>query len=78
METIMSNSDHVIDYDVVERIKASGEVAEYPGWNFFGNVFFKDNKWYCNVWQYGSVTDLIVSDTIENLKSEVCSRYGND
>ena len=79
-ENICSNSDHEINYDVVKALmENSGKMMScYPGWNFYGNVYYRDNQFHCEVWVHGSVSETISEDTFEELKFEVCLKYGDN
>lgn len=76
-DSIMSNFDHMIDYKVADEIKNQPMWAEYPGWDFYGKVWFEDNKWHCAVKCYGSHVNTISEDNLEDLKSSVCDQYGD-
>jgi hypothetical protein len=77
-EDIMSNFDHVIDREVEKELKENRCYSKYPGWNFSGNVWFQDNKFYCEVWQYHCHVETIEGDTLEDLMENVCCEYGAD
>lgn len=77
-EAIMSNFDHEIDDSAAEFIKDKQLYAQYAGWNFSGRVYWIDERWYCDVWVYGSYRKTFVSDTLQGIMSDVCSQYGND
>lgn len=77
-EEICSNFDHKINGNVVDRLKREKLIADYPGLNFKGNVWFKDGKYYCAVWQYHVLVETIYGDTFQEVKEKVCDKYGND
>ncbi len=74
----MSNFDHEIRQDVAEAIKGKPLYADYAGWNFFGKVWWADDQWHCEVWQYRSPSGVISAKTLEELMSEVSNEYGHD
>lgn len=75
---VMSNFDHEINYEVADLIKASGEYAGYPGWGFYGYVYYLEGLWYCEVRVYGSVSGTLCADSLEELRELVCNEYGWD
>ena len=79
-EAIMSNFDHLIDREVEAAIKGNKFYADYPGWNFNAKVWWNSqiNQWVCQVWQYHSVVQYVVEDTLEEIKETVCDKYGSD
>lgn len=78
--TVVSNFDHQIHEDVAEMLKSGNTVADYPGWNFHGTVWFnvEEQLYRCAVMQYQQFAEIIESPTLEALKEAVCEKYGND
>lgn len=77
-ESIMSNFDSIIDKEIENKLLKENLYASYPGWNFYGTVWFNkdNNKWYCKINQYRSHTNTIISDTTEEIMKEACDLYG--
>lgn len=75
-EEIMSNFDHKIELDIVDHIKGKLLFSGYPGWDFYGDVWFEDNKWHCQVKSYSTHVATYSSENIEDLKEQVCSNHG--
>lgn len=77
-ESIMSNFDHQIDKEVVEILKKEKKWASYPGWNFYGSVWWnrKKKKWACVVEQLRCHVDTLYALTPAELMEKVSSKYG--
>jgi hypothetical protein len=77
---IVSNFDGIVDKKVeAELIKANGTAyASFPGWDFYGAVIYKDKQFQCEVWQAKSVQEVIKADTVEEMRTLVCGKYGWD
>jgi hypothetical protein len=78
-EAVCSNFDHVINQEVVEHLKTHNAWSSYPGWNFHGSVWFDQDrgKFLCQIMQYHAHTATVEADTFEELKEEICARFGN-
>lgn len=77
-DEICSNFDHEINEELAERMKKEKIVADYPGWNFYGTVWYENGKYNCAVMRYRFLQEIISNETFEELKKEVCDKYGND
>lgn len=79
LDTVMTNLDHSIDYDVAEQLKKEEAIAQYSGWDFCGYVWWsrEHERWMCEVWQYHSPIEVVEAETLEEIMSEVCSKYGD-
>ena len=75
-ESLMSNCDWEIDRKVESEIKGEPLFASYPAWNFFGNVWWQNEKWHCEVWTYKSYDETFSSETLEGIMSDVSEKYG--
>ncbi len=74
---VMSNFDGEIDYDIAEKLKENSTFyAGYAAWDFHGDIFYHEGKYYGIIWQYHKWVNTIVADTIENLKSTACYLHG--
>lgn len=76
-DEIMSNFDGVVNFKVAEAVKGEKLFSTYPGWNFYGYVWWED-KWYCEVWQYGGYSETFSAESLGDLKTEICDKYGYD
>ncbi len=76
--TLMSNFKHTIDKESEKKIKGQKLYARYTGWNFYGYVWFDNNKWNCEVWRYKFHIETITKDTLEEIMDEVSMGYGSD
>ena len=74
----MSNGDGSIDDGFAEALKeAPGEVfGNHYGWNFCGNVYFKDGQFHEEVYIYRVLQEMISAGTLEDLMTDVCDKYG--
>ena len=79
-DSIMSNCDHEIENEVVDILKREKRWASYPGWNFWGGVWWnrKRKKWACMVKCYREHVNTIYADSPEELMKEVSDEYGYD
>lgn len=77
-ESIISNFDHCIDMDIVNKCQEENVWVDYPAWNFFAHVWFNktDNKWYAKVWRYHSHVATFIEDSIDDLRIAVSDEYG--
>ena len=74
----MSNFDHSIDNEIKEAIEGKKLFSQYTGWNFCANVWYEDNKWYCEVWQYKRYKKSMCFDTLEEMMEGVCKEFGDE
>lgn len=73
---IMSNYDGLIDENTASEIKGRELFSRYAGWNFNGKVWWGNNQWNCEVWQYHSHMETVSKDTLEEIMQTVCDKYG--
>lgn len=76
LEDVMSNFDGIIDKEIEKELRTKFSYSKYPAWNFCGSVWFENNKFYCEIWQYGSITKVINGDTLEDVMRVACEWYG--
>ena len=76
--TVVSNFDHVIDFEVAEKLKSeSGTFANFPGYHFYcDRVWYENERFHCEVWQYGVRRETISAVDIKSLHTAVCEKYG--
>jgi DhnA family fructose-bisphosphate aldolase class Ia len=78
-DRIMSNFDHTIDPGLEEELKENPKhIAQYAAENFCGYVFYREGKFHCVVMRYREVVELISADTLEEIMTECCEKYGSD
>lgn len=77
LDTVMTNFDHSIDWDVAEKLKTGQYTAAYAGWNFNGRVWWA-GTYKCAVWRYGSHVETVISDSLQEIMDTVSERYGYD
>jgi len=77
-EDVMSNFDHEIDEVVAKHIKNKKLFASYPGWNFYGKVWYKHKQWNCEVWTYKSYNTTFIADTLREIMDNVSWEYGHE
>ena len=75
-DEIMSNCDREVDKNIEQKIKNKPLWAGYAGWDFYGLVWWENNKWYCMVKQYRCHIDTIEANTPEKLMEKVSDEYG--
>lgn len=75
-DVIMSNVDHKIHYDIAEKVKNNKFYSAYPGWNFYGKLWWHDNKWNCEIMCYLCYTITLSSESLEEIMNEACKLYG--
>lgn len=76
LEDFCSNFDGEINFDIAEKLKAGDVYATYPSRDWFGLVYYEDNKYKCCVKRYQSVVGTVEGSTPEELKENVCDKYG--
>ena len=79
IELEMSNFDYAIDEGFEEALRENPNkvFGRHSGHNFNGSVWF-DGKQFCEeVWVYGSLREVIESDTLKDLMNDVNSKYGS-
>ena len=78
-DVCMSNSTDDIENWAVPRLKTEEIVFDYTGWDFCGHVWWcrNDEKFKCEVDQYGSHIQTVVGDTLQEIMSQCCELYGS-
>ncbi len=77
-DTLMSNFEHSINKEVEKKIKGQKIYAQYTGGDFYGYVWYDNNKWNCEVWRYNFHIETITKDSLEEIMEEVFSEYGSE
>ena len=71
----ISNFDHLID-DGLEQDLRDGMYARYFGWNFCGDLYFKDDRFYCDVYVYHVMQETISVNKLKDIIAAVSDKYG--
>ncbi len=77
-ETIMSNCDGIVIQETVDAIKDKKFYSGYPAWDFYGEVWYQDKQWHCQIKCYMIYQETISADTPEELMIAVSSKYGSE
>ena len=72
----MSNFDHAFESDKLDKVKAGGHSCGYAGWEFWGDVWYEDGKFHCQVKRYHQHIDTITAPTPAELMVNVSDKYG--
>lgn len=67
-ESIMSDIDGSIDYELAEQIKGKPLYTSYPAYNFIGYIWWRNDKWCCEFWRYNCPNGYIECDTLEDIR----------
>lgn len=78
LDCVMSNFDHMIDKEIELKLKTGAYYAGYGAENFFGEVWWGDNKWNCDIWVLVSYIETFIADTLEEMMTIVCEKYGSE
>lgn len=76
--TFASNWDGKLDLAVAKALTLAKVTAAYYAWDWYGTVWFEDNKYHCLVMQYCKHVNTISADTPDELQKIVCDAYGYD
>jgi len=77
-ETLMSNYDREINETTAAEIKGKEVFSRYAGWDFNGKVWWGNNQWNCEVWQYGNFMATVSAPTLPEIMYTVSETYGYD
>ena len=75
-DDIMLNFDRAVVEETAIAIKGEELFSRYAGWNFNGMVWWQDEKWHCEVWQYRSYMETVSEDTLDEIMITVSDKYG--
>ncbi len=75
---IMSNADHLIDYEVANEIKDKELFSCYSGYEFCGYVWWQNNKWYCEIFRYHNYVETFSNEALEGIMIDVSFEYGSE
>jgi hypothetical protein len=74
---VMSNCDGEVRKGADTLLKDSKVVGGYPGWGFYGYVWFEDGKFRCLVLCYQSPQEVVEASSLEELMTAVSNVYGH-
>jgi len=77
-DTLMSNYDREINETTAADIKGKELFSRYAEWYFNGKVWWADNQWNCEVWQYRHFMETISAATLTEIMENVSETYGYD
>ena len=72
----MSNFDHSIDKGLNEKLKSGPFYADYAAWNFHGDVWFQNEKFYCKIMRYKLHINTITADSLEDIMKIASDKHG--
>lgn len=74
----LCNLDHSIESEIKDAlIKNEGTVfCEHTAWNFWGAVWFQDEKFHEEVMVYHSIKKIVSCDSLEELMCAVNEEFG--
>lgn len=76
---VMSNFDHRVEEDVAAYLmEHPDEHGGYPGWGFYGRVWFDNGEWACAVSRHGGYVETIRAGSLEELMETVSEKYGRE
>ena len=73
---VMSSFDHEIEGGAEERLKKGGCFGGYPGWDFYGEVWWEEDQFYCQIKQYSYHTATLSAATLQGIMEQACERFG--
>ena len=74
----MSNFDGHIPDGLADYVKSGGQGAKHYGWNFCGDLYYRDGKYVEEVFRYHELVATITADNLEALRVEVNEQFGWD
>jgi hypothetical protein len=77
-DDICSNFSHKINKKVLDQVKTGKFFACYPGWNFHAQIWFQGGQFHAEVWRFKSHIETVSAPTFDEVKSEICEKYGSD
>lgn len=75
-ESLMTNFDHSVNPTVLRQVLEGTHWADYPGWNFYGLVWYADGQLHCMVKRFFEHVDTISARDPEALMCLVSQKYG--
>lgn len=66
----------IINREVAGLLTAEKHYADYPAWEWHGDVWFEDGQFHCYVMRYHVHVDTVSADDVEELQKVVCDKWG--
>ena len=76
--SVMTNFDHSIELDAEEYLRNNKVFCGYPGWNFHGDVWYEDDVFYCEIWQWGNHVNTLKAENLQEIMDLASEYYGYD
>lgn len=76
IELGMTNFDYSIDKGFEDAIMGKECFGRHAGWDFNGKVYYKDEQFHEDVWQYHLYAETKSAYTLEELMEIVNKEYG--
>ncbi len=76
-DEVYSNFDHVLDVSVVALLESETLRAHHAAWDFSGQVYKQDGRWFEEIRCYGAVVDLLEGDSAEDVIEQANAKYGD-
>lgn len=76
--TVCSNLDHEIDNHVAEKLKKGKYYAQYPAWNFWAEIWFENEIYYCMIKVYSVHVASIWHVSIKGIMEMASDQFGSD
>ena len=79
-DDVVSNFDGIVNKGIAEELRKNPEkcFAGFPGWNFYCNVWFNGFQFCGKVVQYNIFKGFYFGESIEDLREEICFKFGWD
>ena len=74
----MSNFDHRIDEGFEEKLRTGEFWGSHTAWNFYGEVWFENDKFHEQIWVYRFPREVISANTLKELRDAVNDSYGSE
>lgn len=75
---VYSNFDHELNKEVAEKLKEDKNLcARHYAWDFCGNVWYMEGKYFNLINRYGHEIDVIMSPSIEECINLTIEKHGN-
>ena len=76
-DSILSNFDHVINQDIVEKLKKGKYISFHYAWDFCATVFYEDGKYKSLIMKYQLPIEVIEHEDFIEVARLTCEKYGS-
>lgn len=76
-DPVMTNLGHRTNVMIAKLIKEKLYIGWYVAWDFAGQIWFDDNKYYCVIQQYKENIETIKTDSLKEIMDYCCEKYGS-